>query len=196
MPILPKDIYRFNSIPIKTPIVFLLYKQRKTILRFVWSQKRPWRAKAILRKKYETEGNTFPDCKISVVTDIKKTLWLMEQKWKPTVNSLLTREPRILDGERMLLLLKVASLVSDSVRPHRQQLTRLPSPWDSPGKNTGVGYHFLLQCMKVKSESEVAQSCLTLSDPMDCSLQGSSIHRIFQARVTGVGYHCLLWGKG
>ena len=57
------------------------------------------------------------------------------------------------------------------------------SPWDSPGKNTGVGCHFLLQCMKVKSESEVAQSCLTLSDPMDCSLSGSSAHGIFQARV-------------
>ena len=58
-----------------------------------------------------------------------------------------------------------------------------PRPWDSPGKNTGVGCHFLLQCMKVKSESEVAQSCLTLSDPMDCSLSGSSVHGIFQARV-------------
>ena len=73
--------------------------------------------------------------------------------------------------------------MSDSVRPHRQQPTRLPHPWDSPGKNTGVGCHFLLQCMKVKSESQVAQSCLTLSDPMDCSLPGSSIHGIFQARV-------------
>ena len=59
----------------------------------------------------------------------------------------------------------------------------LPRPWDSPGKNTGVGCHFLLQCMKGKSESEVAQSCPTLSDPMDCSLPGSSIHGIFQARV-------------
>ena len=58
-----------------------------------------------------------------------------------------------------------------------------PYPWDSPGKNTGVGCHFLLQCMKVKSESEVAQSCLTLHDPMDCSLPGSSIHGTFQARV-------------
>ena len=58
-----------------------------------------------------------------------------------------------------------------------------PRPWDSPGKNTGVGCHFLLYCMKVKSESEVAQSCLTLSDPMDCSLPGSSVHGIFQARV-------------
>ena len=64
-----------------------------------------------------------------------------------------------------------------------RQPTRLLSPWDSPGKNTGVGCHFLLQCMQVKSESEVAQSCPTLSDPMDCSLLGSSIHGIFQARV-------------
>ena len=78
---------------------------------------------------------------------------------------------------------KVASVMSDSVRPHRRQPTRLPRPWDSPGKNTGVGCHFLLQCMQVKSESEVAQSCPTLSDPMDCSLPGSSVHGIFQARV-------------
>ena len=69
------------------------------------------------------------------------------------------------------------------VRPHRRQPTRLPRPWDSPGKNTGVGCHFLLQCVKVKSESEVAQSCPTLSDPMDCRLPGSSVHGIFQARV-------------
>ena len=69
------------------------------------------------------------------------------------------------------------------MRPHRRQPTRLPRPWDSPGKNTGVGCHFLLQCMKVKSESEAAQSCPTLSNPMDCSLPGSSIHGIFQARV-------------
>ena len=73
--------------------------------------------------------------------------------------------------------------MSDSVRPHRWQPTRLPRPWDSPGKNTGVGCHFFLQCMKVKSESEVAQSCLTLSNLMDCSLPGSSVHGIFQARV-------------
>ena len=68
------------------------------------------------------------------------------------------------------------------MRPHRQQPTRLPRPWDSPGKNTEVGCHFLLQCMKVKSESEVTQSCPTLSDPMDCSPPGSSVHGIFQAR--------------
>ena len=71
--------------------------------------------------------------------------------------------------------------------PPRWQPTRLPHPWDSPGKKTGMGCHFLLQCMKVKSEREVTQSCPTLSDPMDCSLPGSSIHGIFQARV-------LKWG--
>ena len=71
----------------------------------------------------------------------------------------------------------------DSVRPHRRQPTRLRRPWDSPGKNPGVGCHFLLQCMKVKSESEVAHWCLTLRNPMDCSLPGSSVHGIFQARV-------------
>ena len=73
--------------------------------------------------------------------------------------------------------------MSDSVRPQRRQPTRLSRPWNSPGKNTGVGCHFLLQCMKVKSESEVTQSCLTLPDPMDCSPPGSSVHGIFQARV-------------
>ena len=73
--------------------------------------------------------------------------------------------------------------MSNSVWPHRQQHTRLPCPWDSPGKNTGVGCHFLLQCMKVKSESEVTQSCPTPSDPLDCSPPGFSVHGIFQARV-------------
>ena len=76
-----------------------------------------------------------------------------------------------------LLLLSLVS-VSDSVRPHRRQPTRLLCPWDSPGKNTGVGCHFLLQCMKVKSESEVALLCPTLSDPMNCSLPSSSVHGI------------------
>ena len=71
--------------------------------------------------------------------------------------------------------------------PHRRQPTRPPHPWESPGKNTGVGCHFLLQCMKVKSESEVTQLCPTVSDPVDCSLPGSSVHGIFQARV-------LAWG--
>ena len=70
-----------------------------------------------------------------------------------------------------------------TLRPHGLQPTMLRRPWDSPGKSTGVSCHFLLQCMKVKSESEVAQSCLTLSDLMDCSLPGSSVHGICQARV-------------
>ena len=69
------------------------------------------------------------------------------------------------------------------MRPHRRQPTRLHHPWDSPGKNTGVSCQFLLQCMKVKSKREVAQSCPTLRDPMDCSLPGSSVHGTFQARV-------------
>ena len=73
--------------------------------------------------------------------------------------------------------------MSHSVRPHRWQPIRLLHPWDSQGKNTGVGCHFLLQCMKVESEREFAQSCPTLSDPMGCSLPGSSIHGSFQARV-------------
>jgi len=86
----------------------------------------------------------------------------------------------------------VASVVSNSVRPHKRQPTRLRHPWDFPGKNTGVGCHFLLQRMKVKSESEVAQSCLTpwtcslpgyQTTPWTCSLPGSSIHGIFQAIV-------------
>jgi len=82
-----------------------------------------------------------------------------------------------------LLLLLLSRFSRVSVRPHRQQPTRLPRPWDSPGKNTGVGCHFLLQCMKVKSESEVAQLCPTLNDPMDCSPPGFSVRGIFQARV-------------
>ena len=88
-----------------------------------------------------------------------------------------------------LLLLLLLSRIS-RVRlcaTQRLQPTRLRHPWGSPGKNTGVGCHFLFQCMKVKSESEVVQSCLTLHNPMDCSLPGSSVHGIFQARV-------LVWG--
>jgi len=78
---------------------------------------------------------------------------------------------------------KVALVVSDSVQPYRRQPARLPCPWDSPGKNTGVDCHFLLQCMKVKSESEGAQSCLALCDPIDGSPPVSPILGIFQARV-------------
>ena len=77
----------------------------------------------------------------------------------------------------------VASVMFDSVRNHRWQPTRLPCSWGSPGKNTGVGCHFLLHCMKVKSESEVDQSCPTLCDPMDCCLPSPSVHGIFQASV-------------
>ena len=69
-----------------------------------------------------------------------------------------------------------------SLRPCALKLTRLLCPWDSPGRNIGVGCHFLLQCMKVKTESEVSQSCLTLHNPKDC-LPGSSVHGVFQARV-------------
>ena len=82
--------------------------------------------------------------------------------------------------------------MSDSVPPHRQQPTRLPHPWDSPGKSTGVGCHFFLQCRKVKSKSEVAQSCPTLSNSTDCGPPGSSVHGIFPGKSTGVGCHCLL----
>ena len=77
----------------------------------------------------------------------------------------------------------VTSVVSDSVRPHSRQPIRIPHPWESPGKNTEVSCHFLLQCIKVKSESEVAQSCQTLSDLMNCCLPGSSVNGIFQTRV-------------
>ena len=89
----------------------------------------------------------------------------------------------LLGRKVMTNLLLSTSVVSDSVRPHGQQPTRLPCPWDSPGKNTGVGCHFLLRCMKVKSEREVAQKCPTLHGPMGCSLPSSSVHGIFQARV-------------
>ena len=82
--------------------------------------------------------------------------------------------------------------MSDSVQAHGQQPTRLPRPWDSPGKNTGVGCHFLLQGMKVKSESEVTQSCLTLRDPIDCRPPASSFHGTFQARVLEWGAIALL----
>ena len=85
---------------------------------------------------------------------------------------------------KLLLLLSCFSRIQlCATRPHRRQPTRLPRPWDSPGKNTGACCHFLLQCMKVKSESEIGQSCPTLSDPMDCSPPSSSIHGILQARV-------------
>ena len=116
----------------------------------------------------------------------------------------ITREvPQSLFCQPLYFLLLLLLLLShfrvwlfSCVRPHRRQPTRLPHPWDSPGKNTGVGCHFLLQCVEVKSEREVAQLCPTLSDPMDCSLPGSAVHRIFQARVLDIStYICTHKGK-
>ena len=104
--------------------------------------------------------------------------------WKFTVHVLL--KPGLANFEHYftnVCCCQVALVVSDSVWPHRRQPTRLRCPWDSPGKNTGVRCHFLLQCLKVKSESEVAQLCPTPSDPMDCSLPSSSVHTIFEARL-------------
>ena len=116
---------------------------------------------------------------------VKYISWKMvEWESQHRVQSLhgLTVSKLDMEGVLLLLLLSHFSRVR-LVRSHRQQPKRLLCPWDSPDKNTGVGCHFLLQCMKVKSESEVAQSCSTLSDPMDCSQPGYSIHGILQARV-------------
>ena len=117
--------------------------------------------------------------KWKILTSGKKKVLLtcLSQRWEYYWRSLRT------DTIKNCCCCCVTSVVSDSVRPHRRQPTRLPRPWDSPGKNTGVRCHFLLQCMKVKSQSEVAQSCLTPSDPMDRSPPGSSVHGILQARV-------------
>ena len=120
----------------------------------------------------------FSSCKI-------KTLYLLNNTLIP-LSQLLVLSILPFVSIHFLILLLSTSVVSDSVRPHRQQPTRLPCPWDSPGKNTGVGCHFLLQCMKVKRESEkvkVLQSYPTRSDPMDCSLPGSFVLGIFQAGV-------------
>ena len=95
----------------------------------------------------------------------------------------LAHQASLSSGFPEMLCCYVTSVMSNSTRPQRRQPTRLPHPRDSPGKNTGVGCHLLLQCMIVKSESEVAPSCPTPSNPMDCSPPGSSIHGIFQARV-------------
>ena len=107
-------------------------------------------------------------------------------RYLPVVRILLTRHLSSTAAAKSLQL-------CPTLRPHRWQSTRLPRPWDSPGKNTGLGCHFLFQC--VKSESEVAQSCLTLSNPMDCSLPGSSVHGIFQARVLESGAIIQSWKK-
>ena len=111
-------------------------------------------------------------------------MWNLKQWYKWTYLKKQKKSQRHRKQIRLLLLL----LLSHFNRvwlcaTRRGQPTRLPHPWESPGKNTGVGCHFLLQCMKLKSEREVAQSCPTLSDPTDCSLSGSSIHGIFQEKV-------------
>ena len=101
-------------------------------------------------------------------------------------NSAVTKIPLLSSGSSLVwqsLCCCYCSVMLDSVRPHRWQPNRLFCPWDSPGKNTGVGCHFLLQGTKVKNESQVAQSCLTLSDSMDSSLPGSSVLGILLARV-------------
>ena len=110
---------------------------------------------------------------------------------KCTEDTKLVKELEVLLGKRQLNKNCECSVIAAAkslqlcltLRTHRRQPTRLPHPWDSPGKSTRVGCHLLLQCMKEKSESEVAQSCPTLCDPTDCSLPGSSVHGIFQARV-------------
>ena len=93
----------------------------------------------------------------------------------------------------LLLLLSRFSHVRLCATSYRWQPSRLCCPWDSPGKNTGVGCHFLLQCVKVKSESEVTESCPTPSNPMDCSPPGSSVHGIFQAGVLEWGAIAILY---
>ena len=112
--------------------------------------------------------------------ELQNTKRVEAQTWEKDLSS----NSRAECGDALLLLqlLSRFSRVRLCVT-HRRQPTRLPHPWDSPGKNTGVGCHFLLQCMKVKNESEFAQSCLTRSNPMNCSLPGSSIYGIFQAIV-------------
>ena len=101
---------------------------------------------------------------------------IQNKKQLPTTNPLEKRQTeagsRFLSFPLLLLLLLLShSVMSNSVQPHRRQPIRLPRPWDSPGKNTGVGCHFLLQCMKVKSESEVTQSCRLLVTPWTTAYQ-------------------------
>ena len=123
------------------------------------------------------------ECICPSCINVLKNLVLKRDTHFSYLSSLMSIHFLILRQYICLCCCQVASVVSDSVRPHGQQPTRLLRPWDSPGKNTGVGCHFLLQCMKVESESEVTQSCLTLSYPIDCCLPGSSIHGIFRATV-------------
>ena len=100
-----------------------------------------------------------------------------------------TMETSVLPSAVLLCCCEVASVVWDSVRPHRRQPTRLPRPWDSSGKNAGVGCHFLLQCMKVKSLSRVQ----LLATPWTAAYQ-APLSMGFSGKSTGVGCHCLLRG--
>ena len=122
-----------------------------------------------------------PDPKLDNSPTLSYSLVCREEMEDPVMKTLTQGDTAV--KQLLLLLLSRFSLVSKSARPYRRQPTRLPRPWDSPGKDTGVGCHFLLQCMKVKIESEVTQSYLTRSDPMDCSPPGSSVHGILQGRV-------------
>ena len=125
----------------------------------------------------------FPDPEIKSVSFVSPTLQAdslpLSHKGSPFF---LIGMLKIIGILKVKVKVKSLSRVRPSATPWTQP-TRFLHPWDFPGNSTGVGCHFLLQCMKVKSESEVAQSCPTLSDPMDCSLPGSSVHGIFQARV-------------
>ena len=136
--------------------------------------------KAQLSYPYMTTGNTIALGRWTFVGKVMSLLFNMLSRL------VITFLPRSAAAAKSL---HDASVMSNSVRPHRWQPTRLRHPWDSPGKNTGVGCRFLLQCVKVKSESEVAQSCWTLCDPMDCSTWDSP------GKSTGVGCHCLLHSK-
>jgi len=108
-------------------------------------------------------------------------------KFMVTLHIHLNGSVEVIEGLFNLIHIRNSGVAFGFVRPHRRLPTRLPRPWDSPGKNTGVDCHFLLQCMKVKSESEVSQSCLTPSDPMDCSPPGSYVQEDFPGKSTGVG---------
>ena len=100
---------------------------------------------------------------------------------------MILRETKVTFYDSAAAAAKLLQLCPTLCDPRDGSPPALPRPWDSPGKNTGVGCHFLLQCRKVKSESEVAQSCPTPSDPMDCNPPGSNAHGIFQARVLEQG---------
>ena len=121
-----------------------------------------------------------------------KETWVWSQSWEDPLEEGMATHSSILAWRTPRTKEHAAAAAKSlqsclTLRPQRRQPTRLPRPWDSPGKNDGVGCHFLLQCMKVKSESEGAQSCLTLSDPMDCSPLGSSIHGIFHGGPQSIG---------